>query len=319
MRNLVLGLVAALACAAPASAQDYPTKPVRMLVGFPPGGATDLVARILQPRLAEAFRQEIIVDNRPGANSVIAAELTARAAPDGYTLHLATLAALTISPAITKVPYDPFRDFTPIARLVELQNIFVVLPRMPVHNMQELAAAARAKPGAINFASSGTGSTGHLSGELFKSMAGIDMVHIPYKGGGPALADFFGGQVDVFVAIVSTVTPHVQSGKARALAVTGYKRAAALPDVPTVAESGFPGFESTNWYCLVGPPNLPRPIVDRWNREVTAVLGEPAIRQGLVDRGIDPAPSSPAELAAYLRSESDKWARVAKATGLQAH
>jgi tripartite-type tricarboxylate transporter receptor subunit TctC len=316
---LVLGLAAALACAAPASAQDYPTKPVRMLVGFPPGGATDLVARILQPRLAEAFRQEIIVDNRPGANSVIAAELTARAAPDGYTLHLATLAALTISPAITKVPYDPFRDFTPIARLVELQNIFVVLPRLPVHNMQDLATAARARPGAINFASSGTGSTGHLSGELFKSMAGIDMVHIPYKGGGPALADFFGGQVDVFVAIVSTVVPHVQGGKARALAVTGYKRAAALPDVPTVAESGFPGFESTNWYCLVGPPNLPRPIVDRWNREVVAVLNEPAIRQALVDRGIDPAPSSPAELAAYLKSESDKWARVAKATGLQAH
>jgi tripartite-type tricarboxylate transporter receptor subunit TctC len=316
---LVLGLAAALACAAPASAQDYPTKPVRMLVGFPPGGATDLVARILQPRLAEAFRQEIIVDNRPGANSVIAAELTARAAPDGYTLHLATLAALTISPAITKVPYDPFRDFTPIARLVELQNIFVVLPRLPVHNMQDLATAARARPGAINFASSGTGSTGHLSGELFKSMAGIDMVHIPYKGGGPALADFFGGQVDVFVAIVSTVVPHVQGGKARALAVTGYKRAAALPDVPTVAESGFPGFESTNWYCLVGPPNLPRPIVDRWNREVVAVLNEPAIRQALVDRGIDPAPSSPAELGAYLKSESDKWARVAKATGLQAH
>jgi tripartite-type tricarboxylate transporter receptor subunit TctC len=316
---LVLGLAAALACAAPASAQDYPTKPVRMLVGFPPGGATDLVARILQPRLAEAFRQEIIVDNRPGANSVIAAELTAKAAPDGYTLHLATLAALTISPAITKVPYDPFRDFTPIARLVELQNIFVVLPKMSVHNMQELAAAARARPGALNFASSGAGSTGHLSGELFKSMAGIDMVHIPYKGGGPALADFFGGQVDIFVAIVSTVTPHVQSGKARALAVTGYKRAAALPDVPTVAESGFPGYESTNWYCLVGPSNLPRPIVDRWHRETVAVLEQPAIRQALLERGIDPAPSTPAELARYLRSESEKWARMAKATGLQAN
>jgi tripartite-type tricarboxylate transporter receptor subunit TctC len=292
---------------------------VRLLVGFPPGGATDLVARLLQPRLAEALRQEIIVDNRPGANSVIAAELTAKAAPDGYTLHLATLAALTISPAITKVPYDPFRDFTPIARLVELQNIFVVLPKMSVHNMQELAAAARARPGALNFASSGAGSTGHLSGELFKSMAGIDMVHIPYKGGGPALADFFGGQVDIFVAIVSTVTPHVQSGKARALAVTGYKRAAALPDVPTVAENGFPGYESTNWYCLVGPSNLPRPIVDRWHRETVAVLEQPAIRQALLERGIDPAPSTPAELARYLRSESEKWARMAKATGLQAN
>ena len=319
MRSIVVALCAGLALAVSAQAQDYPTKPVRMLVGFPPGGATDLVARLLQPRLAEAFKQEIIVDNRPGANSVIAADLTAKAAPDGYTLHLATLAALTISPTITKVPYDPFRDFTPIARLVELQNIFVVLPKLPVHTMQDLAQLARSRPGALNFASSGTGSTGHLSGELLKNMAGIDMVHIPYKGGGPALTDFFGGQVDVFVAIVSTVVPHVQSGKARALAVTGYKRAAALPDVPTVAESGFPGYESTNWYCLVGPPNLPRPIVDRWNREVVAVLNEPAIRQALVDRGIDPAPSTPAELAAYLKSESDKWARVAKATGLQAN
>jgi len=318
MYRTVLALCAALAAAAPAAAQDYPTKPVRLLVGFPPGGATDLVARVLQPRLAERFKQEILVDNRPGANGVIAADLTARAAPDGYTLHLATLAALTISPAISKVPFDPFRDFTPIARVVELQNIFVVLPKLAVRSMQDLAAAARARPGAINFASSGTGSTGHLSGELFKSMAGIDMVHIPYKGGGPALADFFGGQVDVFVAIVSTVTPHVQSGKVRALAVTGYKRAAALPEVPTVGES-FPGFESTNWYCLVGPPNLPRAIVERWHREAVAVLGEPAIRQALVERGIDPSPSTPEELAAYVRSESEKWARVARATGLQAN
>ncbi|MET0679880.1 MAG: tripartite tricarboxylate transporter substrate-binding protein, partial [Burkholderiales bacterium] len=250
MNGVLAALCAALAWSAAAPAQEYPSKPVRILVGFPPGGATDLVARLLQPRLADALKQEIIVDNRPGANGVIAADLAAKAPPDGYTLHLATLAALTISPTITKVPYDPFRDFTPIARLVELQNIFVVLPKLPARNMQELAALARSRPGALNFASSGTGSTGHLSGELLKSMAGIDMVHIPYKGGGPALTDFFGGQVDVFIAIVSTVVPHVQTGKARALAVTGYKRAAALPDVPTVAESGFPGYESTNWYCL---------------------------------------------------------------------
>jgi tripartite-type tricarboxylate transporter receptor subunit TctC len=319
VNRVLAALCAALAWSAAAPAQEYPSKPVRILVGFPPGGATDLVARLLQPRLADAFKQEIIVDNRPGANGVIAADLAAKAPPDGYTLHLATLAALTISPTITKVPYDPFRDFTPIARLVELQNIFVVLPKLPARNMQELAALARSRPGALNFASSGTGSTGHLSGELLKSMAGIDMVHIPYKGGGPALTDFFGGQVDVFIAIVSTVVPHVQTGKARALAVTGYKRAAALPDVPTVAESGFSGYESTNWYCLVGPPGLPGSIVDRWHRETVAVLNQPAIKQALVERGIDAAPSTPAELTAYLKSESDKWARVAKATGLQAN
>jgi tripartite-type tricarboxylate transporter receptor subunit TctC len=313
-------LCAAVALAlSPAAAQEYPTKPVRLIVGFPPGGATDLVARLVQPKLAQAFKQEIIVDNRAGANGVIGAELAAKAPPDGYTLHLATLAALTISPAISKVPYDPLKDFTPIARVVELQNIFIVLPALQVTSIGDLVALARSKPGALNYASSGTGSTGHLSGELLKSMAGVDMVHVPYKGGGPALTDFLAGQVDIFVAIVSTAVPYVKSGKARALAVTGNKRADALPDVPTVAESGIAGYESTNWYCLVGPANLPRPIVDRWHREIVAVLDQSDIKQALLERGIDAAPSSPSELAAYLRSESVKWSRVAKAAGVQAN
>ena len=319
-KALGYALCAAVALALlPAAAQEYPTKPVRLIVGFPPGGATDLVARLVQPKLAQAFKQEIIVDNRAGANGVIGAELAAKAPPDGYTLHLATLAALTISPAIGKVPYDPLKDFTPIARVVELQNIFIVLPALQVTSIGDLVALARSKPGALNYASSGTGSTGHLSGELLRSMAGIDMVHVPYKGGGPALTDFLAGQVDIFVAIVSTAVPYVKSGKARALAVTGNKRADALPDVPTVAESGIAGYESTNWYCLVGPANLPRPIVDRWHREIVAVLDQPDIKQALLERGIDAAPSSPSELAAYLRSESVKWSRVAKAAGVQAN
>ena len=233
-KALGYALCAAVALALlPAAAQEYPTKPVRLIVGFPPGGATDLVARLVQPKLAQAFKQEIIVDNRAGANGVIGAELAAKAPPDGYTLHLATLAALTISPAIGKVPYDPLKDFTPIARVVELQNIFIVLPALQVTSIGDLVALARSKPGALNYASSGTGSTGHLSGELLRSMAGIDMVHVPYKGGGPALTDFLAGQVDIFVAIVSTAVPYVKSGKARALAVTGQqarRRAARRAD-----------------------------------------------------------------------------------------
>lgn len=298
-------------------AQDYPSKPIRIIVGFPPGGATDLVMRILQPRLSQGLRREIIVDNRPGANGTLAADLTAKAANDGYTLFLATFAALVISPAMTKLPYDPLQDFTPIARVVELQNIFISHPSLPVHTMAELIAYAKARPGVLNYATSGAGSTGHLSGELLKSLAGIDWVHVPYRGGGPALTDFLAGQVQVFVAVISTAVPYVKQGKANALAVTGSRRAEALPEVPTVAETGLKGYESTNWYCLLGPANLPRPVVERLHREIVAALSQPDIRQALSERGIDAAPSTPAELAAQLRSETAKWAPLAKSVGLQ--
>ncbi len=304
-------------CAA-ALAQEYPAKPVRILVGFPPGGAVDLVARLLQLRLAQAFKKEIIVENRPGASGVLAADLIARSAPDGYALSLMNHSALVISPAMTKVPYDPFKDFTPIARVVELQNIFLAHPSLPAASLQELVALAKARPGALNYATPGAGSAGHLSAELFKRMAGIDWVHVPYKGGGPAMTDFLAGQVEVFVAIISTAVPYVKQGRVRALAVSGGRRAAALPEVPTVAESGWPGFESTTWYCLVGPARLPRPIVERWHREIAAALALPEIKQGLLERGIDVFPGTPAELAGYLRSETEKWAPLVKAAALQA-
>ncbi len=314
--RLIALLLASLA-AAFATAADFPTKPLRIIIGFPPGGATDLVARLLSPKLADAFKQQVIVDNRPGANGVIASELTAKAAPDGYTMHLGTLAALVITPAITQVPYDPFKDFSPIGRTVALQNIFIAHPTLPVTNIKELIALARARPGTLNYASSGTGSTGHLSGELLKTMAKIDMTHIPYKGGGPALTDLLGGQVELFIAIISTAIPHVKAGKARALAVTGDKRAAALPDVPTVDESGVKGYESTNWYCMLGPANLPKPIVERWHKEMTAALNAPEIKQALFDRGIDAAPTTPAEFTTYLKSETAKWTRVVKASNIK--
>jgi tripartite-type tricarboxylate transporter receptor subunit TctC len=311
-------LAAAFALALPVAAQEYPARPVRIVIGFPPGGATDLVSRLLAPKFAEVFKQQVVVDNRPGANGVIAADLVAKSLPDGYTLHLGTLASQVISPAISKVPYDPFKDFSPIGRTVALQNIFIVHPSLPVRSIKELIALARSEPGKLNFASSGTGSTGHLSGELFKTMAGVDLVHIPYKGGGPALTDLIAGHVEIFIAIVSTAVPHVRSGRARALAVTGNRRAEALPDVPTVAESALKGYESTNWYCMVGPANLPQGIVSRWNKEMVAALSLADVRKTLLDMGIEPAPSTPAELAAYLKSETAKWGKVIKASGLKA-
>jgi tripartite-type tricarboxylate transporter receptor subunit TctC len=314
--RLLAVLIASLTTSLVAAA-DFPTRPLRIIVGFPPGGATDLVARLLTPKLTEAFKQQVIVDNRPGANGALASELTVKAPPDGYTMHIGTLAALVITPAITKVSYDPFRDFSPIGRTVTLQNIFIAHPALPVKNIQELIALARTRPGKLNFASSGTGSTGHLSGELLKTMAKIDMTHIPYKGGGPALTDLLGGQVELFVAIISTAVPQVKAGKARALAVTGDKRSAALPDVPTVDESGVKGYESTNWYCMLGPANLPRPIVERWHKEMTAALNSPEIKQALFERGIDAAATTPAEFTAYLKSETAKWTRVVKASNIK--
>ena len=314
MRQFIAGALGALSLSA--AAADFPTRPLRIIIGFPPGGATDLVARLLTPKLSEAFKQQVIVDNRPGANGALASELTAKAAPDGYTMHLGTLAALVITPAITKVSYDPFKDYSPIGRTVSLQNIFIAHPTLPVKNIPELIALAKTRPGKLNFASSGTGSTGHLSGELLKTMAHIDMTHIPYKGGGPALTDLLGGQVELFVAIISTAVPQVQAGKARALAVTGDKRSPALPDVPTVAET-IKGYESTNWYCMLGPPHMPAPLVERWHREMTAALNSPEIKQALFDRGIDAAPTTPAQLTAYLRSETAKWTKVVKASNIK--
>jgi tripartite-type tricarboxylate transporter receptor subunit TctC len=269
--------------------------------------------------LGESLGQQVVIDNRPGASSVIGLDLVAKSKPDGYTLGASNIAYGANPFIIGKMPFDSEKDLLPVSLTALVPMVLSVHPSMPPRSVKQLIALAKARPGQINYASAGNASASHLVTELFIDTTGAKMVHIPYKGGGPALADFFGGQVDIFVAIVSTVTPHVQSGKARALAVTGYKRAAALPDVPTVAENGFPGYESTNWYCLVGPSNLPRPIVDRWHRETVAVLEQPAIRQALLERGIDPAPSTPAELARYLRSESEKWARMAKATGLQAN
>jgi tripartite-type tricarboxylate transporter receptor subunit TctC len=312
-------LLLATACAftLPAAAQDYPSKPVRIIIGFPPGGATDLVARLMAPQYTRIFKQQFIVDNRPGANGVIGSDLAAKAAPDGYAIHLATIGSLVLSPATSKVPYDPLKDFTPISQAVALQNIFIVHPNLPPRTLKDLIALAKAKPGALNFASSGNASPGHLAGELFKSMAGVKLVHVPYKGGGPAMIDLVAGHVEIFVAVISTAVPQVKAGKARALAVTGTKRAVALPLVPTVAESGLKGYEATNWYGYVAPPATPRPIIERLHKATLTVLEMPDVRQTLLDQGIEAAPSSPEQFAAYIRSETGKWTKVIKSAGVK--
>jgi len=317
LRTIVRALLCASAAVSTAPAQDYPAKPVRILVGFPPSGATDLIARILQPALAQAFRREIVVENRPGASGVLAADLTAKAPPDGYTLNLVSHSALVVSPAMGSVPYDPLADFTPIARIAELPNVIMARPAVRAQDLRQLVDLAKANPGSLSYGSPGPGSAGHLTGEFFARTAGIQLMHVPYKGGGPAMNDFLAGQIDLFVGVVSTAVPYVQQGRARALAVSGTKRAAPLPEVPTVAESGWPEFEATTWYAFIGPARLPRPVVDRWHRELASALAVPEVRKALLERGFEPAPSAPAEFAAYLRAETVKWAPLVKDLRLQ--
>ena len=308
---------AALAVAAPVAAQEYPAKPVRIIIGFPPGGATDLVSRLMAPKYTGLLKQTFIVDNRPGANGVIGSDLAAKAPPDGYTIHLATVGSLVLSPATGKVPYDPLRDFTPISQAVALQNIFIVHPTLPARTLKDLIALASAKPGALNFASSGPASPGHLAGELFKGMAKVNLVHVPYKGGGPAMIDLVAGHVEIFVAVISTAVPQVKAGKARALAVTGSRRAAALPDVPTVAEAALKGYEATNWYGYVVPSATPPAIIERLHKATVTVLNLPDVRKALLDQGIEATPSSPEQFAAHIKSETGKWTKVIKAAGIR--
>ncbi len=302
-----------------AVAEDYPVRPVRIIVGFPPGGATDLVARIMAPRLIEIWKQQVIIDNRAGANGTIGADIAADATPDGYSLHLGTLGALVISPTITKVGYNPLKDFATITMAVQLQNLFITHPTLAVKSIPDLIALAKKKPGALNYASSGLGSPGHLAGELFKTMAKIDMLHIPYKGGGPALTDLLANHVPVFVSVISTGVPPVKSGRATALAVTGAKRSVALPDVPTVAETpGLKGYEASNWYGMLAPAGTPKPLIDRLHKDITAALNAPVVREQLLANGIESAASTPAEFSAYIQSETLKWDKVIRAANLKA-
>ncbi len=310
------GLFPLQAPLAPA-ADVYPSRPVRMVVGFPPGGGTDLVARIIQPRMSAALGQQIVVDNRAGANGVIAAELTARAMPDGYTLYFGHSGTLVIAPAMQKVPFDTLTDFAPVGQAVSLQNLIIAHPTLPAKTLPELIALARAKPGQVNYATSGIGSPGHLAGALLEAMTGIRLTHIPYKGGGPAITDLLAGHVPLSIGAISTGIQHVQTGRARGIAVSGLKRSGALPDVPTVAEAGVPRYSATNWYGIVAPARTPKAIVDRLNRELVAALKAPEVAEELKTRGIDPSPGSPEEFRAFISAEHAQWGKLIRQVGIK--
>jgi len=300
------------------SAETYPSKPIRLLVGFAPGGANDLVARAVATRLPPRLGQQVIVENRPGASGNIATELAARAAPDGYTMLLASVASFAMTPALLgKVPFDPVNDFAPVTRAVVVTAILSVHPTVPARSLKQFVALAKKQPGAINYASPGTGSIAHLSFERFWKTAGIRLNQVPYKGGGPAVADAIAGHVDSIVGLVSTQTPHVRAGRLRALAVTSAKRSAALPEVPTIAESGYPGFESSGWLGFAFPARTPQAIVDRMHREIVAILNLREVQLQLQNLGLDAEPSDPASFHALIKADHANWDRVVREAGLR--
>jgi tripartite-type tricarboxylate transporter receptor subunit TctC len=307
---LLLGSVSA------ALAQSYPTRPVRFIVPFAPGGSTDTLARTLSLKLGEALGQQVVVDNRAGGNGNIGTDLVAHAAPDGYTILLGYIANLAIGPSLyAKLPYDSVRDFAPITLLAVAPNILVVHPSVPVKNFQEFIAYAKANPAKLNFASAAVASPGHLSGELLNLAAGIHMQHVPYKGSGQAVVDLVGGQVQVMVSGMSSVMPHIKAGRLRPLAVTGARRSPAVPDLPTIAESGFPRFESTAWYGVLAPAGTPPAIITRLHDEIIRALKLPDVRERLEYVGFEIVGGTPAAFGAYIKAEIKKWAPVVKASG----
>jgi tripartite-type tricarboxylate transporter receptor subunit TctC len=315
MRLLFGSLLLALSLQSPA--QSYPTKPVRIVVPFAPGGGSDFIARFIAARLTPGLGQQVIVENKPGAGGMLGITQGQQAPADGYTLTLIA-SSYTVNPSIYKFGFDPVADITPIIQLSQGPLLVVVNPRLPVKSMRELIALARAKPGQVNFASSGQGSVIHMATELFQSMAGIKMNHIPYKGTGPALTDTIGGQTDVFFSSTATAVPQVQAGKLRALAVTTTKRIAALPDVPTVSESGVKGYDVVLWHGLIGPKGLPQPIVERINAEATKALKLKETAEQLQNDGVAPAGGSPAQFRAVIQKEIGVWRKVAADAGVKA-
>ena len=309
-------IVALTLSAAPAWAQSYPNKPIRFLVGFVAGGTNDIVARALAQKLTENVGQSVVVENRAGANTAIATELAARAAPDGYTILLNASGHAT-NPALMKLPFDSVRDFAFISLVAEAQNIVVVHPLFPPRNVQELIALSKKRPGQINFASSGTGTTVHLSAELFQFMTGIRWVHIPYKGGGPAAIELIAGQTQIMFANMPTAIQYVRDGRLRALAVTGARRAPAAPQLPTVAEGGVPGYAVTAWFGVSAPAKTPRAIVERLNDEIVRALNSPDLNARLTAQGADPSPMTPEQYTAFVQSEIVKWAKVIQAAGIK--
>ncbi|HYC49241.1 MAG TPA: tripartite tricarboxylate transporter substrate binding protein [Burkholderiales bacterium] len=303
--------------AAGAHAQNYPTRPIRMLVPFAPGGGTDLVARAVAAKMSESLNTTVVVDNRPGANANIGNELAARAVPDGYTLIM-TSSALTINPNLyKKLPYDPIKDFAPISLATIVPYILAANPSLGAGNFKDFIAVVRAKKGQVSYGSAGTGNATHLAMELLKVMAKIDLVHVPYKGTGQALTDLLANQVQAYWATMPPTLPHVKSGRLKGLAVGTLKRAKAIPELPTVAEMGYPGYEAGSWFGLLAPAGTPRPIIARLNKEVQRALSGQELADRLSSEGAEPAANSPEEFAAFIKTEIVKWGKVVQAAGIE--
>ena len=315
------GVLALVLCQfpAPSHAQGFPVKPIRLIMPFPPGGASEGVARPIVQKAGAALGQQFVLDSRPGASGVIAADLVAKSPPDGYTLLLATSALFSILPGLSaNLPFDPVRSYAPITRFVLLNNVLVVHPSLPVKNVRELIALAKRKPGQLNYASAGNGTTFHLAGEMFKSMAKIDILHVPYKGGAPAQIDLIAGQVQMLFDSLSTALAQIRSGRVRVLAVTTKQRSPVLPEIPTVAESGLPDFEVAGWFGVVAPANTPRDIVNRLNAEIVHALNAPEVRERLLGLGHAIAGNSPGEFAVFISSELAKYSKVIKDNNIRA-
>ena len=327
MRVIAMGaIIAALSAAsaiaqtpATSSGQSYPNRAVRMIVPWPPSGAVDILARNIGQKLSENLAQPIVIDNRAGANGIIGSDVVAKSPPDGYTITIDNVTGHAISATLyNKLPFNSLRDFAHISLLAWVPNGIACLPTLPVKNIKDLIALGKARPGQLTYASFGVGSSGHLAGELFKTMAGVDMLHVPYKGGGPAIADLLAGQVSIYFPVVPSVVQLSKSGRLRLIAITGAKRATALPDTPTVMESGLPGFEATNWFGVMAPAGVAPDIVSKLNTETIKVLQTPEVRERLLALAYDLQTSTPQEFSALLKNETAKWAKVVKASGAKA-
>jgi tripartite-type tricarboxylate transporter receptor subunit TctC len=324
MRRRWLALAAALLCSATApmlalaQSAPWPSKPIKLVVGYAAGGATDVIARLVAVKLGEQLGQPMVVDNRAGANSNVGAEVVAKSAPDGYTLYVYTIANTINASLYDKLGYDPLKDFEPIGLIAKITNILVVNPKLPVKTVADYMRFAKETPEGITFASSGSGSSIHLSGEMFKMQAKLNMLHVPYRGSAPAVTDLLGGQVQSMFDNTPSSLPHVKAGRLRAIAITSAQRSPLLPDVPTVAESGFPGFDVQSWFSLAAPAGTPKPVIDRINTALNKVLAAPDTRQRLLELAATPEPGTPAQLRTLIASETKRWHDVVKQSGAKA-
>ena len=318
MKSTMLVVALALISISSAHSQAYPNRPIRAIVPIAPGGGTDTTGRLVTTKLSEALGQQIVVDNRAGGGGTIGASIVAKARPDGYTLLFGSISTHGVNPAMYKnLPYDHIKDFAPVSLIGTVPNVLVVHPSLPVKSVSDLINYAKANPGKINYGSAGIGSPPHLSMELLKSMAGINLLHVPYKGAGPALAELLGGQVQVMCTSLAGQLPHIKAGRVRGLAVTTTKRNLQLPDVPTMIEAGVPGYEVTIWYAVFTPAGVPKTIIARLNSELVKLLNAPDMKERMAQIGVDPAPSTPEELAAFVRSETAKWTKTVQEAGVK--